>query len=529
MLRNAVFTDQDAYFFCNSANLSESRTTILHLNRSQMNELRQSEIKHYSIAHEWGESTSNTFSVGRQVYFDSSYLYLFPNENYWSWKSPNSGDPRLSMLNPQNLIKVEVNNLDTFQLVRMEADSFYFSAETYDELVFLEKQGQFLSFGSMIHQRHVPILSENPRVGFKHVHPAWFMFDTDGNIIDYDSIGSESMHILAQYSHYLPEENKVYIAGHQLDKANFPVSLTHNALIGVFDLNSRKFDYVHRISTDPNTRLGLTNVLWEGDTAYFDGTIAHRAPYARDSTLRFGRSYSHVNGYFSLNGDLVYEEYKQRDDQDIRFLSNQILHVDSDSSYLMCRSSVFDPETYEALDAEHLWLLRMDKNGGVLDTIKIAHDFISFRDQYIDGTHVDTSRNELWLWGSYLPTHDDIPWIIIPAPYLPYVYKLDYQAIIDMTTALKEEQSTQLSYTDGISIYPTVFDDHISLYNELQESRDLQLFLYNSAGQLVHESQHQLVSKQMTFLEGLGNLSTGTYHYILKEDGKVHNGSLVKR
>lgn len=471
------------------------------------------------------------YRVGARVYNDNKlfqnkkHIFHFTSNGNPLRFSPNSDDRRAWTYNPSSLYKIDKQAPMQYDSFFIEKDGYHFSINTeVDGSCFLEDLQIIFSYADIIHESKVDTLLQNPEKGFQYVKPGWFMVDLEGKVVDFDTLSEREQYFVGHYAHYEQEEQKIYGLGGQMLPDRFPSAYDNNGLLSVFDLNTRELESIQRWNDTPDTLMRATGIYWNDGEFLVDGTRAWNFGYTREDSFHLAVSHALASGVASYEGESHFREYQDLVDYEVGY--NDIFYEDSDSSFLMGRIVTSTSEARGDVDKEHFWIVRMHKQGYPLDTLRVKHGVPELDLQTFLRTKLDTTTGELFIFSSY---NKGLTAPILPYNRFPILIKIQLQELLDMITSVEEFPIANENVNADLRIYPTVFEEHINLYNKGNASREVKFILYNGNGQLVRLEEVTLAHHEFVTMSGFSMLTSGAYFYQLLIDDEVYTGTLIKQ
>jgi hypothetical protein len=457
------------------------------------------------------------------VFQNDDYIFQFLFDISANNSSPNAEDFRVIEYNPSFFLKVDKRFPSNNELIEIKKDGNVFSiTELTHSGVYLEDEGQFFISSSIIHEDDLDLLFNDPEAGFVNFKPGWFLIDTSGVIIEYDIFDEDESFYIWHHMHYDSTKNKIYGIGGQMKPKCFPSHFDNNGLLSVFDLNTRSFDYIQSWNNSPDTLMRAESAYWDGNGFIVHGSLGWNIAQIGETELFVTRINDLAAGQVYFESSSFMNIYSEHIDYEIG--RNDIFYKDSDSTFLMSRD-VTGLDT-GSVDKDYLWIERMHLSGFPLDTFLIEHGFDFNGFQYHSATRLDTVKMELFLLSSF---NDFFNQGIVPVPIYPKLIKVPLQDLLDMITDIEEVNSERFIEESKIVVYPTVFENSLNLYNKLNQDREVVISLYNVAGKVVLEEKHLLNHHEFITINDLAGLTSGSYFYSLKIDGKQFSGQLIKK
>ncbi len=106
---------------------------------------------------------------------------------------------------------------------------------------------------------------------------------------------------------------------------------------------------------------------------------------------------------------------------------------------------------------------------------------------------------------------------------------MPFQEILDLINSISENNTDIYEESSGVLVYPTLFYDNLNFYNKSDQSKEVEIQLFDVSGRLVLKENHYMVHHEFVTISDLAGLSSGTYFYNLKINGKSFSGQVVKQ
>lgn len=434
--------------------------------------------------------------------------------------SPQSGDPRLDLFNPGYLVKYaldDLKNVSQKQILSEEGSYFCFGLKSY---TYIADKEYFFAFGTVIDTQYIDTLLNNPAYGFQFIKPCWVIFDENATVLDFNTIGPGELNFSGNQLHYDKNLNRVFALGGQIQEDRFPKAWWRNGCIAEFDLDTKTFLKVQDLFPSTDTVLWAEPAFWSNNGFLFDGSMALGTVVDERNDLYYLSEYKLAAGKIRFDGESTVNVYSE----DTQFNWNRIFYADSDSSFLMTRK-LPKASRSTSIDKEHIWIWRMHKDGYLLDTFAIKHG-IDLDEEHLRSALYDTLTNDLFLLGEYSLESSGIQ---IQELLYPFLIKMPFQEILDLINSISENNTDIYEESSGVLVYPTLFYDNLNFYNKSDQSKEVEIQLFDVSGRLVLKENHYMVHHEFVTISDLAGLSSGTYFYNLKINGKSFSGQVVKQ